>query len=331
MKKRYKTLILTRSVIEGLVKIKESIRVIEAAFKSLGEGYAQMPPKLYIHLNKYTGDFRAMPASLEKPDRCAIKWVNVHPNNKSIGLPSVMAVIILSDPKNGFPLCIMDGTYATNLRTGAAGGVAAKYLARKDSKIIGMVGCGAQAETQLTALKELFDIDKVRIWGHKEKNAKEFIKKTATLRLNMRIVKNIRSCVNGCDIIVTTTPSRKPLIRLEWLKRGVHINAIGADARGKEELEPRILKNAKVIVDSWEQASHSGEINVPLKKGFISNKDIYADIGQIVTGEKPARSNDREITVFDSTGLAIQDVAIANLIYKKAVKHKKGIYIDLIN
>lgn len=327
---RYKTLLLTKKTVEKLVTIKESLKAIEGAFRSLAQGGAQMPPKIYIHLDKYSGDFRAMPAYLEGPNKCTLKWVNVHPLNKKRGLPSVMAVLILSDPKNGFPLCIMDGTYATNLRTGAAGGVAAKYLARKNSEDVGLVGCGAQAETQLMALRELFKIKNVQVWGHKERLAKDFIKRTRWMKLRMRAADTIRDCVKNSDIIVTTTPSRKPLIKLDWLKRGVHINAIGADAPGKEELDPKILKASKIVVDSFDQASHSGEINVPLKKGVISKRNIYSDIGRIISGKKPGRTNDKETTIFDSTGLAIQDVAISNLIYKKAVRQHKGTYIDLI-
>lgn len=327
---RYKTLLLIKKTVKKLVTIKESLKAIEDAFRSLGQGGAQMPPKIYIHLDKYSGDFRAMPAYLEGPDKCALKWVNVHPLNKKRGLPSVMGIIILSDPKNGFPLCIMDGTYVTNFRTGAAGGVAAKYLARKNSETVSLVGCGAQAETQLMALKELFKIKEIKVWGHEKRLIKDFIERTRRMKLRMYPADTVRECVKNSDIIVTTTPSRKPLIKHGWLKKGAHINAIGADAPGKEELDPKILKHSKIVVDSLSQAAHSGEINVPLKKGIISKRNIYSDIGQIVSGKKPGRTNDKETTIFDSTGLAIQDVAMSSLIYKKAVRRHKGTYIDLI-
>lgn len=271
-----------------------------------------------------------MPAYIKRLDRCALKWVNVHPCNKAWGLPAVMAVIILSDPKNGLPLCIMDGTYATNLRTGAAGGVAAKYLARKNSQVVGMVGCGAQAKTQLQALHALFNIKEVKVWGHKNLYVKEFMKDIRICNLKPASVEDIKDCVMDSDIIITTTPCRRPLVKLKWLKKGTHINAIGADARGKQELEAAILKKAKVVIDAWEQASHSGEINVPLKKRLISKKDIYADIGEIVAGKKKGRTTRDEMTVFDSTGLAIQDVAISNLIYETALKKKIGKWVTLI-
>jgi len=326
----HKTLILSRKDIENLVDIKKAIDCVESAFRELGQGKAQMPAKIYLNLKKYGGDFRAMPAYLEGLNSCALKWVNVHPRNRSIGLPTVMATIILSDPKNALPLSFMDGTYVTDLRTAAAGGVAAKYLANKDSKIIGLIGCGAQAITQLMALRHLFKIKEVKVWGNKKHYINDFIKKMKKRDEQMNGTESLKDCVNECDIVVTTTPSRRPLVKFRWLKKGVHINAIGADAAGKQELEPTILKKAKVIIDDWSQASYSGEINVPLKKKVITKKNIHADIGEIVTGQKKGRINTNDITVFDSTGLAIQDVAIAQLIYKTALRRKIGKSIQIL-
>ncbi|MFC1549056.1 alanine dehydrogenase [Candidatus Omnitrophota bacterium] len=326
---KWKTLILDQKTIKRLVDVKDAVREVEKAFKYHGEGKTQMPAKVYIHLDKYKGDFRAMPAHVDALKSSGIKWVNVHPGNRPKGLPTVMALIILSDPTNGFPLSVMDATYVTALRTGAAGGVAAKYLARKDSSKVALVGCGVQAATQLKALEGIFNIKEVRVWGKKKGEAAKFKKLMGKKNpFKITIADTVKSCVNDSDIIVTTTPSRKPLVKIEWVKKGAHINAIGADAKGKQELDPRILKKAKIVIDAWEQASHSGEINVPLKKRQITKKDIYADIGAIVCGSKKGRTNKQEITVFDSTGLAIQDIAVAHLLYKKARKNKKGRYVE---
>lgn len=326
-----KTLILESSAIKKILKMPAAIKAVEAAFKALGRGRVNMPAKIYLDLSKeYNGDFRAMPAYISGLKTCGIKWVNVHPGNRKKGLISVMAIIILSDPANGLPLCVMDGTYITALRTGAAGGVAAKYLARKNSRKVALVGCGAQAETQLLALDSIFDIEEVRVSGLRYSEALRFIRKyPESRRFKMVRCKSVRECVEGCDIVVTTTPSRKPIVKLGWIKKGAHINAIGADAKGKEELEPAILKKAKIVVDAWEQASHSGEINVPLRKNIISRKDVYADIGEVVTGKK-GRANQDEITVFDSTGLAIQDMAIASVVFKKALKSGSGRFANFI-
>lgn len=325
-----KTLVLGRKSIEKLIGMDEAIRSVEGAFREYGLKRVQMPAKIYLHIDKYSGDFRAMPAYIEKIDTAAVKWVNVHPRNRLFGLPAVMAVVILSDLKTGFPLCIMDGTYLTGLRTGAAGAVAAKYLARKDSRVVGLVGCGVQAKAQLEALSRLFEIKEVRVWGYEKACVGGFIRRARGFNINFKASETVEECVCGSDIVVTTTPSRKPLVKLEWLKKGAHVNAIGADARGKQELDPDILKEAKVVVDAWEQASHSGEINVPLRKGLISRKDIYADIGEVVAGIKKGRVLKEDLTVFDSTGLAIQDAAVADFIYKAAVKKKAGRLLKII-
>lgn len=328
--KRHKTLILNKKDIEKLVNMREAVTAVEDCFREYGLGRTQMPPKIYLHVNKYRGDFRAMPAYIERLNRCSVKWVNVHPRNRRFGLPSVMAIIILSDPKNGLPLCIMDGTAATGIRTGAGAAVAAKYLARKDSKVVGMVGCGVQARTQLQALQEIFDIREVRVKGQRKSSVARFIKDMRNQKFRLYGVNSIEECVRDADIVVTTTSSMTPLVRQGWIKEGAHINAIGADAKGKQELDPKILLSSKVVVDSWPQASHSGEINVPLTKGIITKKDIYADIGEIVTGKKKGRTNKSEITVFDSTGLAIQDTAVASLIYETATRKKAGIWIRFL-
>lgn len=326
----HKTLILSKSDVRKLVDLKSAIRSVEDVFREYGMGRTQMPPKIYIHLKRYSGDFRAMPAYVEKLDRCVLKWVNVHPKNRDHGLPAVMAVIILSDPATGLPLCVMEGAYPTSLRTGAAAAIAAKYLARKNSSSVGMVGCGAQARLQLGALMELFKIKEVSVWGKERVDADCFISEMKCKGVRFTVARTVKECVKDKDIIVTTTPSRKPIVKLAWVKKGAHINAIGADAQGKEELDVGILKQAKVVVDSWEQASHSGEINVPVSKGLIKKRDIYADIGEIVSGKKSSRTDDAEITVFDSTGLAIQDAAMADLIYKNALKRGLGRSIKFI-
>lgn len=325
------TLILTKSDIQKLVSMKEAINIIGKAFRLYALGLAQMPAKVYIHLDRYKGDFRAMPAYLGRPfQACGLKWVNVHTGNRRFGLPSVMGVLILNDPKTGFPLSIMDATYLTNIRTGAAGGVAAKYLARRDSNVISIIGCGVQAETQLLALKEAFKIKLIKIYDISPLAVKRYVKIMKHIKLNIIPAKTIRDCIKDADIIVTTTPSRSPLVKSEWVKDGVHINAIGADAKGKQELEPKLLKRSKIVIDDLRQAVSSGEVNVPLSKGFLSKNDIYSTLGDIIIGKRPGRTSDKEITIFDSTGLAIQDVSIASFIYKKALSKGIGKRIDIV-
>ena len=311
------TYLIKRNQIENVFSMSDYVRTIEEAFMLYGQGKVQMPAKVYLTFDK--GDLRCMPVYMPTMKIAGVKNVNVHPANKD--MPTVMATITLFDPETGSQLAIMDGTYITKMRTGAAGGVAAKYLSREDSKIAGFVGAGAQAKTQLEALLVTRPtITKVNVYDVNETNMKDFSDNAkARYDLDVRCVGSVKEAVENADIITTTTPVRSPIVKSEYVKPGTHINAIGADAAGKGELDVEILKRARIVIDNFEQASHSGEINVALSKGIISKEDIYADIGQIVTGKKTARESVEQITVFDSTGLAIQDISVAGKIYKKLV------------
>ena len=317
-----------------ILSLSEVTEAVESAFNQKGLGHVQMPAKIYLYYRKYDGDLRTMPAFLEDMDVSAVKIVNVHPKNPAKNnLPTVMAVITLIDPSTGAPIAIMGGTTITDMRTGAAGAIAAKYLARKDSQIVGLVGAGAQARTQLLALLEFFNLEKVKVWSRTEDTKKHFvneIRQVCGQQVEVIPTESIGKAVEKSDIVVTTTPSRKPLVTNKMVSAGMHINCIGADAVGKEELDPNILKRAKIIVDDWAQASHSGEINVPLSNGFITKQDIWAEIGEIVAGLKPGRQRIDEITVFSSTGLAVQDAVAAKIAYRNALESKVGRFIQII-
>jgi len=317
------TLILTEEDVRKVLTMRETIKAVEKAFELHGKREVQMPPKVYLNFDD--GDLRAMPAYLS--GHAGIKWVNSHPNNPRVGLPTVMAVFIYNDPKTGFPLAIMDGTYLTNMRTGAASAVAAKYLARRNSSVLGFIGCGTQAYTQLLALNEVFDVEVVLANDLREKKALNFAEYCNKLGIDAKVLGANKVC--ECDILTTSTPSRKPVVRSEWIREGMHINAIGADAPGKQELDENILKRSKIVVDDIEQAIHGGEVNVAIAKGKLEVKDIYATLGEIVAGFKPGRVKDDEITIFDSTGLAIQDVAAASIVFKRAKEAGIGKYISL--
>lgn len=324
-------LLLSGADVKKLISIRETIEAVEEAFLAKGLGKAQMPPKSYVFFNRYEGDFRVMPAYLEDTEAAGVKIVNVHPQNPSKhGMPTVMATILLLDPRTGAPLAIMDGTTITNVRTGAAGAVAAKYLAQKDSRVVALIGAGAQAMTQFLALNEIFKIEELRVSDKVEANAEKYaseVKKRFDISIK---VTDAKEAVQGADIIVTTTPVKSPVVMNDWVSEGVHINAIGADAPGKQELDPEILKRARIVIDNWEQASHSGEINVPISKGMLAREDVYAELSEIVSGKKSGRTSRDEITVFDSTGLAIQDVATAWLVYKKAKEIDMGTKVELL-
>lgn len=320
-----KTLFLTQKDIASVLTPALANNTVEKAFRAYGRGLVDMPPKSYLYFPE--GDLRSMPAYIsgEGFAIAGIKSVTVHPHNSESGLPSVMAVIILNDPQTGFPLAVLDGTYITGMRTGAAGAVAAKYLSRAESAVAGFVGCGAQARTQLACLLEIRKIRRINIWQFDDDRAcAESFKRWAKSAYGIESVvsPHIDDVTLDADIVITTTPARSPLVHR--VSPGTHINAIGADAPGKQEIDPDIVRQAKVVIDDWAQAAHSGEINVPLSRKQISKKKIYAPLGDIVAGSKKGRGNNREITLFDSTGLAIQDITCAGVVYQ-ALKRKRGI------
>jgi len=266
-----------------------------------------------------------MPAYIGRA--AGVKWVSVYPNNHRYNLPTVLAMIILCDSDCGYPLAIMDGTYITEIRTGAAGGVAVKYLARGDSSVIGMIGAGRQAETQLLAIREVLPkIKEVKIFDLQKDTSLRYAERMETeLNINIRPVETIESAAEA-DIVVTTTPSRKPIVKKQYIRPGTHINAIGADAPGKQELESVLLASAKVVVDDIEQASHSGESNVPLSQRLLKVEDIYGTLGEVTANMKKGRENNEEITIFDSTGLAIQDIVCAKFVYENAKEREVPIF-----
>lgn len=313
-----KLLILDADAIRKLIDMPAVIEAVETAFAAYGRGEAKMPPKVYLDVPK--GDFRAMPAYL--PGAAGVKWVNVHPDNPTHGtLPTVMGLIIYSDPETGQPLALLDGTWITRARTGAAAAVATRHLARLGARSLGIVGCGGQAVTNLQALTQVVKPERIELHDVNEANAR----RVAGLfpQFNCRVARIEEAC--AADVVTTLTPSHGPVVRREWVRPGAHINAMGADAPGKQELEIDLLLASRVFVDDWAQASHSGEINVAHSRGLL--EEAAGSLPEVVVGRVAGRQDDEEITIFDSTGLAIQDLATANKVYHEA--RRKGVGVEV--
>ena len=331
-----KTLLLTGKQVKKILAMENVLGAVEDAFKHKGLEKVQMPPKAYLFYEKFDGDLRTMPSYVEDMDVSAVKIVNVHPQNaKNYGMRTVMGLLVLIDPHTGAPLSIMDATHITDMRTGAASAIASKYLARPNPGVLGIIGAGNQARTQMLALITQYGrFDEVRIFDlYPEKSkavARQFRRLYRDRIGKVRPVSSAKDAVSGCDIVVTATSSRSPIVMDEWVGEGTHINCIGADAPGKQELDSRILKRARVVIDDWEQASHSGEINVPLSKGELTKDDVNGEIGRIVAGLSSGRQSDTEITVFCSTGLAVQDSLTAKIVYDAASKANVGRFVQLV-
>lgn len=314
------TLLLTQSDVRSLVTMEEAVAAVEAAFAAHGRGETLMPSKVYIDLEDYNGDFRAMPAYFG--GAAGLKWVNSHPDNPvKHGLPTVRGMYILSDPGTADPLAVMDATWLTAARTGASAAVATKHLARPEARSVGFVGSGAQARTLLAALRVIREDLEVVAADLSPEAA-------ATFAAEAEGRAGTLADAAGCDIVCTATPSTSPVVDRGWIRPGTHINAMGADGHGKQELDPQILLDGLVVVDDIAQAQGSGEVNVPLRDGLLHLQDLETNLGQIVAGLAPGRAHVEEITIFDSTGLAIQDVALARVVYKAAKEQGVGRSID---
>ena len=314
---------LSMDDVKSLVSMKDIIEVVDEAFREKARGMVQMPPKVYIFFNEYRGDFRVMPAYIPSLKAAGVKVVNVHVNNREKGLPTVMATVLLLDPETGEPIAILDGTLLTSMRTGAAGAIAAREMAKKGFKRVAFVGAGTQAKYQLLGLLEVERGFKGKAYDVSETAIDEFLKYAKGLGVPIDPVSSVKECVSDADVIVTTTPATQPVVSDKWVPEGAHINAIGADAPGKEELDPQLLLRARIIVDDMEQAIHSGEVNVPISKGLLKPSMIAGELGEVLIGKVKGRASENEITIFDSTGLAIQDMASASLVLKRAIE--KGI------
>ncbi|MFW6449374.1 MAG: ornithine cyclodeaminase family protein [Halobacteriota archaeon] len=324
------TLLLDRSAVESAAGIEDVVEAVEDAFAAYARGDVLMPAKSYIELDEYNGDFRSMPAYMDAGgwDAAGIKWVNVHPDNPDrFDLPTVMATIIYSDPETAFPLAIMDGTSVTMYRTGAAAAVATKYLAVEGATSLGIIGAGDQADTQLEAIASVRPIETVVVNDIDEAAVRSFVDRYAD-RFDVR--SGTVEDAAGCDILSTVTPVEDPIVPASAVGERTHINAMGADAAGKQELDSDILRDAKLIIDDYEQCTHSGEINVPWAAGELDEDDLDGMLGEVVVGSTHGRTPDDGVTVFDSTGLAIQDVATARVVYASAADGQIGRSIDLL-
>jgi len=235
--------------------------------------------------------------------------------------------MIYSDPETAFPLAIMDGRELTMLRTGAAAAVATDHLAVADATSLGIVGAGVQSYTQLEAIAAVRPIEEVVVADQSAERVADFLDYFAD-RFEVR--GGERGEAAACDVLSTVTPVESPIVDRADVGEHTHINAIGADAAGKHELSDQILLDAKLVIDDYEQTTHSGEINVPYSAGTLTDDDIYGALGEIVVGEKEGRSPTDGITVFDSTGLAIQDVAAAHVVYTEANEADNGTAFDLL-
>ena len=324
------TLILNRNEVASVLKMNDCINIVEAAFAELSNGTAVLP--LRTAITPPDGLALYMPAYLKNMGALACKVVTVYKNNPSKhNMPTTIGKVLLQDPETGNVICIMDGGYLTAVRTGAASGVATKYLARKEAgQTAGIFGAGVQAKMQLWAVSEARKLSKAYIYDISETAVENFIKEMSE-KLHIEVIKvNNPNDILKADIICTATSSATPIFDGKLVKEGTHINGIGSHTPNARELDTEIIKRSKFVGDSREACfKEAGDIIIPVNEGAITDSHFYTELGDLITGKKAGRINDSEITIFKSNGLAIQDVATAKLVYEKALAAGIGLNVEI--
>jgi ornithine cyclodeaminase/alanine dehydrogenase len=319
------SLLLKRQQIAALLEIEECITAVERAFRLHAEGQT-LPPGI-LGIPAPGGGFHIKAAGLKLGRSYFVVKTNGNffQNKQRFGMPNVQGLIVLCDAENGYPLAVMDSIEITIQRTGAATAVAAKYLARPDSRVATICGCGNQGHIQLRALARVLPIERAYAFDSDANQALRFASDlSAELGIEVRAADDLAAATRQSDVCVTCTPSREPLLRLGDLAPGTFLAAVGADSPEKQELDPALLASGKVVVDLLEQCATIGELHHALEKGLRTRGDVHAELGDVVAGRKPGRTSQEEIIIFDSTGTALQDAAAAAVVYEKALSAGAG-------
>ncbi|PWU78894.1 MAG: hypothetical protein DLM72_20230 [Candidatus Nitrosopolaris wilkensis] len=327
------TLLLEEADIVHLIRDKvglenflcEVLKTVEEGFKQFATKQITVPPRQEFYFNK--GTMESMPAS--DRDYFSCKIVNTHLENPSrFNIPTIIASGLLVDGRTGFPIMITESTILTAIRTGIASAIATKYLAKKGSSIIGIIGNGAQALPQLHSISLVRNIRGVYAYDTDFDSSKSFMRTAGRIfnNLDITIASNSESVCSDSDILVTVTCKEKntsPIVYDKWIRDGIHINAVGGDSPNKIELEKSLLERAKVVVDFMDQAVYEGESQQ------ISTDKIFGDLSEIVTNRKVGRINDNEVTIFDSVGFAMEDLQVYKLVFDLAIKERVGKRVNI--
>lgn len=305
-----------------------SVDAIERAFRLLATAAVAMPPILRLDIPEHNGEVDVKTAYLPGLERFAIKVSPGFFDNPRLGLPSLNGMMMLLSARTGLlDALLLDNGYLTAVRTAAAGAVAARWLSRENSRSVALIGAGEQAALQLQALRLVRSIDEVRLWARDPAKAKDFAARLGgESSLTIRLCQTLDEAMDGADIAVTCTPSREPLIDARHLQPGLHITAMGSDAEHKNEIAPQALAQVdRYVADRLSQTRVLGELHHALVSGAVGDESNFAELGQVIAGQKPGRSDDRQITLCDLTGTGAQDTAIANLAFERAREAGKGL------
>lgn len=328
-------LLLKKEEMQRVYSMKEAIEAVKLAFKLFSEGKATVPLRTNIDVPKGAGGALFMPAYVEETESLGVKIVSVFPNNVKVGRPAVPATMVLLEPQTGEVCAIMDGTYLTQLRTGAAAGAATDLLSRKDASVGAIIGAGGQALYQLEAMLTVRELKEIRVFDVDAARAQSLVRSAGEIwgkkGVRIALARSPEEAVDGADVITTVTTSKAPVFPGAKVKDGAHVNGIGSYTPQMQELPPDLLKRAdRVFVDSREAVlSEAGDFIIPIKEGLFDASIISGEIGELVAAHTRGRSGDGEITVFKTVGIGVQDVVTAREIYKRALEAKVGSEVSL--
>lgn len=319
------TLILDRPTIAALMAPRDYLAAVEAGFRSYADGGGEAPAPMRIPSSR--GGFHVKGARLLL-DRAyvAVKLnANFPGNPRNNGLPTIQGVVLLCDGSDGSMLAVMDSIEITLRRTAAATALAARFLAHEDVDCIAICGCGAQGRAQLAALAEILPARRALVWDIDPNAASRFSREmSAALHIDVMPVKEARDATRESGVIVTATTARVPFLRRDMVREGAFVAAVGADSPEKSELQPELMSVATIVVDLIGQAAAMGDLHHAIEAGLISAADVHAELGELLIGRKSGRTSADQIIVFDSTGTAIQDVASAVWIWRRALAENAG-------
>ncbi len=325
--------VLSKQDVQQAVPMREAIEIVKGAFAQLSAGRAVVPLRTQLPVERYEGVTLFMPAYLSESDDLGVKIVSVFPRNLEMGLPTIFALVVVVEAATGRPLAVMDGTYLTALRTGAASGVATDLLAREDSRVAAIFGAGAQGRTQLLAVCEVRDIERAWVYDVNAQAAERYAQEMAgkgRVPADLRVASSPAEAVGEADVICTATTSNTPVFADGALKPGVHINAVGSFTPEMQEVPGQTVQRARLVVGSREASlSETGDLIIPIRRGLIIADDIYAELGEIAAGIKPGRESAEEITLFKSVGNAVQDVSVARRVMEQAQRLGLGVEVEL--
>jgi ornithine cyclodeaminase len=310
-------LVLGESEVRGIAGPEEALRAVRAGFEALARGRAVLPGVMHLDLPQARGEVHVKGAHLLGSPFFSIKEAGGFWSNPERGLPVGSGLVLVFDAASGFLRAVLlDNGYLTELRTGAAGALAALLLARSELRVAGILGAGSQARYQLEALCVSRRPARARVWSRRPEAAQAYAREmTARLGVPVEAVVSAREAVEGCDLVATTTTAREPVVRAEWVRPGLHLTAVGADSPEKQELEAEVLARADLVVaDRLDQCLRLGEIHHAVAAGRLRPEDVHAELGEVAAGLKAGRTSDDQITVADLTGVGVQDAALADLV-----------------